>query len=257
MDVVNEVKRTNDYSIFKCLYGNRDVNKQHVHRLQKSFEKVYLRSPILVNEKYEIIDGQHRFEAAKQMELPINFIVCENYGLKEVQLLNANMKNWTKKDYLDSYSEQGYPEYLKFRDFMHQYPDFSLPVCQMLLSNTTRGGDLGKKSKTLKSETNKGGDYTSRTFINGDFKISDYNTAILLAEKLLSIKPFYRGYNRGGFVKSMITIFKHKHYTHSRFLNKLSINPTGLKDCANVNQYKILIEDIYNYRSSHKVSLRY
>lgn len=257
MNLVNEVNQTNDYSKFKVLYGNRDVNKVHVRRLQKSFEKEYLQSPILVNEKYEIIDGQHRFEAARQMELPINFIICENYGLEEVQLLNANMKNWSSKDYLDSYCDLGYPEYLKFRDFMKLYPDFSLPTCQIILSNTARGSDTSTKSKSLRSKTNKSGSYINRNFVNGDFKISDYNTSVLIADKLLSIKPFYRGYSRGGFVKTMITIFKHENYNHKRLLNKLAINPTGLKDCANVNQYKLLIEDIYNYKSPDKLSLRY
>ena len=82
MLVVNQVNSTNDYLKFKTLKGNRNVNKLHVRRLKESFKEAYLLSPIIVNQNFEIIDGQHRFEAAKSMELPINFIIC-NFQIKK------------------------------------------------------------------------------------------------------------------------------------------------------------------------------
>ena len=62
----NHVLSTTDYAKFKTLQGNRDVNKLHVSRLKESFKTAYLLSPIVVNQYYEIIDGQHRYEAAKE-----------------------------------------------------------------------------------------------------------------------------------------------------------------------------------------------
>ena len=100
MQVVNQVNSTNDYSKFKTLQGNRNVNSLHIRRLKESFKEKYLLSPIVVNQNYEIIDGQHRFEAAKELNLPVNFIICNDYSLKEVQLLNTNMKNWKKRGLL-------------------------------------------------------------------------------------------------------------------------------------------------------------
>ena len=105
ISVINNVLQTDDYSMFKILEGNRCVNKLHVRRLKESFKDAYLLSPIVVNQHFQIIDGQHRFEAAKEMKLPINFIVCNDYSLKEVQLLNTNMKNWKKEDYLTAYRD--------------------------------------------------------------------------------------------------------------------------------------------------------
>lgn len=50
---------------FKLLAENRPVNEIHVQSLMESFSKdAYLFTLIYVNEKLEIIDGQHRFEAA-------------------------------------------------------------------------------------------------------------------------------------------------------------------------------------------------
>jgi hypothetical protein len=39
-------------------------------------------SPIIINKYYEIIDGQHRFDALQKLGLPIQFIICKEYGLK-------------------------------------------------------------------------------------------------------------------------------------------------------------------------------
>ena len=41
------------------------------------------------------------------------------------------------------------------------------------------------------------------------------------------------------------------------FLAKLKQQPTTLQDCTNTSQYKVLIEEIYNYRRREKVNLRY
>jgi hypothetical protein len=55
----------------------------------------------------------------------------------------------------------------------------------------------------------------------------------------------------------MIGIFKIEYYQHSKFIDRLSANPTAMQHCSNVGQYKLMIEEIYNYRSREKVSLRY
>jgi len=258
MEVVNQVRKTNDYSLFKPLVGNRVVNKLHVKRLKDSFEKTYLLNPIIVNDKYEIIDGQHRFQSARELGKPVNFIVAPGYGLREVQVLNENMKNWRKEDYLNAYCDLGHPEYLKFREFMNQFPDFGIAICESFLKDSAAtGGRRSANSKEAISETNKHGRYIIKDFQEGNFKIRNYSLAVENAEKIMIIKQYYDGYNRATFVQAMIGIFKNENYNHAQFLSKLSNQPNALQHCANVTQYKLLIEEIFNYRSREKVSLRY
>jgi len=42
MKEVSHVYETTDYSMFKTLDGNREIQKLHVRRLMKSFEEGYL-----------------------------------------------------------------------------------------------------------------------------------------------------------------------------------------------------------------------
>ena len=258
MLVINQVNSTNDYSKFKTLQGNRNVNNLHVRRLRESFKDAYLLAPIIVNQNFEIIDGQHRFEAAKQMKLPINFIICNNYSLKEVQLLNTNMKNWKKEDYLNAFCDLGYPEYLKFREFLQEFPELGLVNCQALVSGYLNVS--GTKTENLKKsefDSNFFNTVAIRYFEEGNLKFVNYEKSVENAKKLMMIKPYYDGFNRRTFVIAMLGIFRVEHYNHSKFLGRLAANPTLLQHCANVTQYKLMIEDIYNYRSREKVSLRF
>ena len=54
---------------------------------------------------------------ASQLGLPVNFIICNDYSLQEVQLLNS-LHQTEKTDYLNAFCDLGYPEYLKFKVFI-------------------------------------------------------------------------------------------------------------------------------------------
>lgn len=251
--VVCQVLRTTDYGQFKTLKGNRDVNPLHVERLIKSFQVKHLISPIIVNQNWEIIDGQHRFEAAKRLDLPIDYIIVNNYGIEEVQILNSNTSNWKTIDYLDGYCDLGFENYLVFRDFMNRYPDFSIKPCEILLTDK----QFDSTSKTFKDNEGKKRSLRSGDFISGRLVIRDLKKAEDMAEKLRMVKPYFERYNQALFVKAMMTMFRNPEYNHSQLLSKLALQPMALQACATVRQYHILIEDIYNYRSQKKVSLRY
>lgn len=256
LKVVAQVMETTDYSIFKPTVGNRNVNKLHVKRLKDSFKDTYLMAPAIVNQNFEMIDGNHRKEAAQSMGLPFRFIICNDYGLREIQILNENMKNWSKMDYLNAYCELKHPEYLRFRNFMHRFDDFGIAACETILTDKA----TSSKNKTLiemRGVINETGSFTVRYFQEGDLIIPDYEKSIENAEKLMMIKPYYDGYNRPVFIRAMIGIFKVKDYNHARFLDRIKANPSMLQHCSNVSQYKLLIEDIYNFRSRDKVTLRF
>lgn len=236
-----QVHTTRDYSLFKTLNGNRDVNQLHLTRLKESMKKKHLTTIIMVNEKFEIIDGQHRFLISQELKLPINYIISKNYGLAEVQVLNANMKNWQTIDYMNGYCDLEYEDYIIYREFVDTYK-FSSQVAMFLLSDEQNGGFQ---------------DSITAKFREGKFKVKDYNEAKRKAEKILMIEPYYKGYSRRSFVLALNVMFKNENFEFTEFIAKLKIQPTALQDCTNVTQYKVLIEEIYNYRRREKINLRF
>lgn len=60
-----QIYKTKDYTSFRAIVSNREVNKAHVKKLAASIRKknlLYIR-PVIVNDRMEIIDGQHRVAA--------------------------------------------------------------------------------------------------------------------------------------------------------------------------------------------------
>jgi len=243
-----QVFSTKNYDLFKILNGNRDVNLLHVERLKQSFAKHYLFNPILVNNNFEIIDGQHRFSAAKSLGLPIYFIIT-TYGLKETQIFNTNSKNWKKEDYLDCYCKSGNSNYITFRSFMNEFPDFTITGIETILSNLYGGS---------KQTTLLGKHAQARTFENGEFKVYDINYSYEIIYKIIDYKQYYSNYSQTLFVRTLTQLFKNNNYNHSKMLTKLSIpNKFKLEPQTNGEAYLTLLENIYNYKSQDKISLKY
>jgi hypothetical protein len=233
----NQVHTTTDYFMFKPIDGNRNKNLLHINRLKKSMAENYLFTVITVNEKYEIIDGQHRFEVIKDLKLPLNYIVCKGYGLKEVHVLNHISKTWNADDYLTGYCNLGYKEYLKYKEFKDRY-GIGHNECMTILAGNS-----------IKSQCD--------IFYGGNFKIKDYNEACKIVEKIFLIEPYYIGFKRRSFIYAMLQLLKNPNFEFTEFLQKLKCQPTALVDCATTHQYISLIEEIYNYRRREKVNLRY
>jgi hypothetical protein len=237
------VNVTTDYGMFIRHDGNRKVNELNLNRLIKSMKKKTLISPIIVNESFEVIDGQHRLAALEKLQQPVYYVKVYGYGLPEMQILNSVSKNWTADDFMESYIDLGYEDYKKYKEFKLRY-GWGHTETTAILQN--------KKSSVGSGDRFKNGEFKS-----GDFKIEDYDYAVECAEKIEMVKPFYTGYKRRVFIFAMLRLFGNPNYNHSVFLSKLSYQSVSLVDCVSTEQYLLLIEEIYNYKNKNKVSLRY
>ena len=226
-----KILKTYDYKIFKRIKGNRIVNNSHVKNLAKSMKEKYIPQPITVNESMEIIDGQHRFAAAEELNLPIYYQIIDGATLGDVQILNTNTKGWKGVDYLNMWCERKDKDYLIFQHFMKEYK-FSLETTMSLLLNTHNIDRL-----------------QSADFKNGNFKIKSLILAEKNANKILQIKPYYKGWNRRAFARAMLILFKIKEYNHLVFIKKLKYCSHMLQHKLNTPIYLSTIEEIYNFNS--------
>lgn len=239
MKEVNQVLKTNDYSMFKHMVGNRNINKLHLKRLTESMSEKYIEVPIIVNSYNQIIDGQHRFEAARELGKDVYYIKVRNLNLDDVHRLNTNSKNWTAEEYMQGYCELGLEDYIKYRDFKRKY-GFGHNETNAILTNRSRMS--GSKNTD---------------FNDGKFKIKDYDLAVKNAEKIRMVGEYYEGYKRRSFVYAMLELFENPDYNHVEFLSKLSFQSVKLQDCTDIKGYLILIEDIYNFKRSKNNKVRF
>lgn len=145
-----EVFETSDYSIFKKLPGNRDPKS--VSKIIESINEVgYIPSPVCVNERMEVIDGQNRIEACQRLNIPVLYYIVESIGIKEARQMNIGRKDWKPIDYVNSYADTGNENFIRFRNLMNEsgYPVQEL--CAICKGNILQGG--GAYNNSIKDGT--------------------------------------------------------------------------------------------------------
>ena len=113
-----KILKTKDYSIFKTVNFNRDKNKKHIKSVIKIIRKENLLHlhPILVNNYMEVIDGQHRLEAAKELNLEV-FYIQSDLSYEHILSSNLIQKNASLNDVIKFYAvKDAIPSYV----FLHQ-----------------------------------------------------------------------------------------------------------------------------------------
>lgn len=123
-EVYGNIYVETDYSKFKYLLGNRNLTETRKKKIMNSIKKVgYVMNPIIVNEKMEIIDGQGRHAACKELGLPIYYVVAEGASTDECINLNIGQTNWGITDYVKFYADGGNENYKQLMQLINTYPE--------------------------------------------------------------------------------------------------------------------------------------
>lgn len=143
--------KTYNYSKFHWLNGNREVSESHVRELVKKIGKEgWFENPIIVNEKFEIIDGQHRFEACHRLNLPIEYKVIEGENLTTAIQRNQSTKAWSARDYVFAWAAEGNPDFVKVVDAYNRYPKLPSSIILSVFGLASGIKNLGRQGEIWK-----------------------------------------------------------------------------------------------------------
>lgn len=233
---MRQVEYTSEYSVFSRLPGNREIDMGHVAGLVRSMQKKYRFAPIYVNQDFQVLDGQHRLEAHRILQIPVPYYWDEGGDVEDVQTLNSTQKRWENEDYVKSFIERGYTEYKVYEWFKNHY---RLPhsVCCALLMGEIRG--------------------LRKIFQNGQFKVKNLELAKKKTSILTQLSEYFTHWKDANFLRAMNFALTRKGFDVQTFIHKVALNPTMLAPCVSVNQYLALIEEVYNFRAVKKVPIRF
>lgn len=143
---------TSDYTIFKKMKGNRKVVKNA--SLKEEIKEMGQLSPIVVNGKFEVLDGQHRLGILKELRMPVLFVVTNSVSPRAVISMNTAQRNWKYEDYLDFFISQGHSDYIRFSQIYNQYKDY-IALTVLIDLVTSQSKELFKNGQlTIKDEHN-------------------------------------------------------------------------------------------------------
>lgn len=243
-----QLSDTLDYDIFKSHEANRKKDEKHVNRLVEEIRennKLAAR-PILVGKGNVVIDGQHRLEAAKRLNLPVYYIVDETADIKDIKSINTNTKTWTIGDYLNYYAQQCYPEYIDLQAFVEK-EKMPLNVALQLL-NAGRATSFFKEFKEGHYQFPKGED-----FAEAMIKKCQISHVIAHIKKSTTGPKTYL--DRVTFYDAMVNFFNIKMFNYDTFLNKLSYRIDLIHPCARRCEYMKMFKSIYNWKNQDPIKL--
>ncbi len=150
-----QIRMTTDYSIFLHVIGNREINKSNVNRLKESINEIGLQVPILVNENKAIVDGQHRLQALKELNLPVTYVQSAITKEEHIPDLQVS-KVWTALDYAKRNAAQGDKQCIKALDIVEEWHELTnkrfgkIVILELLNHAQTNALKLYLKNKIYK-----------------------------------------------------------------------------------------------------------
>lgn len=242
---IPQILKTTDYSIFKNVNFNRDRKKSHILRIKKTIQKENLLHlhPILVNENMEVIDGQHRLEAAKELALEIYYIKSQvSYN----HILNSNLtqKNLSLEDIIKFYAvKDKLQDYIMFREYIEL-----LEISPKSIFGLFYGTFSPSIIEFIKS---------------GKFSLPTNKS---LMDKLISCYMNFRNFAKDKKIKPLFMItscyftvaFRNlvmlTEFNEAIFLNKLSQRWFDLKPQLNSKEWTKLLISIYNWKNQNPIN---
>jgi len=124
--------KSNHYDRFSFFNTNRAINFSHVKKIMHSIQVHGLLEEITCNENYEIIDGQHRFIALKNLNLPILAKLRKGATADNIIPSNIVRRGWTIMDYINYYSQKGYEHYNLLENVIQENKDVNLGTSSII-----------------------------------------------------------------------------------------------------------------------------
>jgi len=214
---------TKEYNKFKFLKENRVITPATVKKIEASIKEwgVIPGRPILIDNFFNIIDGQHRFTALRNLDLPISYEVITGDVIAKTMALNSSQSQWKVIDYIKSYSDQNIDCYRRLLKFEEKY-QFGTSASIAIFTGTAL------KSSALRS---------GKVF-------EPYAHAEEIAEYILSLNQI-SFYKTKDFISAVISLHKK---ASAKQLEVIQQNILRLPRCAKTTDYLTAFENILNYK---------
>jgi hypothetical protein len=240
--------RTNDYSIFELIIGNRpiELNTPKRKKVYSSLKKNgwFEYEPAITckhGNKYFVIDGQHRVRMAIELGILIVFEVV-NISLEEAKEIMVELQNgtpWGMFDYINKYAQEGNEEYLYVQSFAKTNSIPIVTAANILFGQLPYSNNSHFKIK------------------DGSFKIKNMD----YANKVVSIKRVFSDFdtikNKSELLVACGKLALVDRLDLDRLSKKAKSHSCLVKNYHSCSDYLQMVEDIYNRHSNNKLPIKF
>lgn len=241
---IGKIYQTKEYEKFIIYDWNRTIDKQTLNKIHKSVEEHGWKvEPIIVNEKYGIIDGQHRYTYAREHNLPVYYIVIKGLTKEDCQIMNSVRTSWKQQDYVNFYAMQGNKNYIFLKALDNMFDDFGLPVITYAINQDCYGGN------------------TTKTLQNGSFECTNvqYNNATEILNYLNNLYEYIKKVpgRKTQLCMALTFCYNHPKIDNDRLAQKIIENCNTMSAIVDMETALKEVERIYNYNLKQKSKIVY
>lgn len=241
-----EIYPTTQYDLFEMIPCNRPIYPSHLKRLTEAIKERNMldRHPIRVTPDGEILDGQYRFLAAKELGVPIYYYIDQDDLIVEDIAIEATYrKGWMLVDVLNLHVVRKASHYCTLKGFVDKHPwmtvSVAVAVCQGKQSNSYIKGKA------------------RRDFIGGKYKITDMAYAMKFASAIGDFMEYINFAKHKKFMQTVSYLLRHPSYDHDRMMAQMDRAGHMLTKQFTKDDYLRVMEKIYNYRKTEKFRERF
>lgn len=241
---VATIYETDNYDKFRIVDGNRPID--HAKKIIESIKEIgMLWQPVLVNERFEIIDGQGRYLASKTLGKKILYVVQPGLTIRHARCLNENSTTWKIRDYIHSYAvgADSKSEFTNFETVQKQFPEFNVNLI------VKAAGDFGLGSNGLGS------------LKNGTYDKMDFDHMNLAIRRLTTLRKFntiipkkyaYKNVLLGAIVFCIYVSEIDANFSISQLEDAVSKNLDLVSSSPNLSDAIDNLDYMYNYKRTGK-----
>jgi ParB-like nuclease domain len=245
---MQQIEKTKDYARFNLLKGNRPINRAHLKKLKESIaQSNHLNlHPIIVNQNFEIIDGQHRLQCAKELDVEIFFVKSDSVEDQHLISCNVNQKSFECENYIDYFAiKEQNPEYIRLKKMLEA--SGLKPKALLTLIIGIVSGNLLEFLKTGKFK------FPSKEGLNEVLEF--YMDFIAYAhDKRLKPTSMFTNHN---FTRAIRWIYNTTGFDRVVFFKKLDLRWFDLKPQRTAEDWYTLIISIYNFKNHNRLENEY
>ena len=240
-----KIRQTRNYSEFVHDATNRPItekDKTALKLLRESMKEYgFLPFPILckrVGDRLRIIDGQHRFAIAQELNLPVLWVETDRDDIV-IAKTAAGQRPWLMHDYVGSWAVQGKEAYQKLQEFTAE-----------------AGLPLKVSASLLNGEASHSGNVNDR-IKSGDFRVRDMEYARRVARIIDVVRRYVPWATHSLSIAAVSRFCRVADFDDAQMIKRIETHPHLLKRCPTLDMFSQMYEDVYNHMSRQRIPLAF
>lgn len=234
---MSAIQKTRSYERFVAGETQRIIHPQHIKNLKKSMKAYgFLESkPITVYTDgvlLHIIDGHHRFGAAKDLGIPVVYLEVRETEKESLMVQGELVNKWKFTDFCRAWADRGKQHYIDLMAYSNVIPP--------RIAATLLAGGASNVTEKIKA---------------GTFLIKDTHVIDTLMGIIDSVGPTNNVVTSRSFIGCFAKFMMVEKFLAGQLKNRILANPLSLLKAANEEQMMDQLEEIYNFKSIKKIPL--